>query len=241
MNLKLIGFIVCIGISIFDVFGEVLLSASTDSMTNSVEISNISLLSKRENNKSINALEQSVQIATGYRAGRTILLRSWPRRRLLTIIREIASDYYLSGLQTKYFVNAAYTTDYTVKINNRFDIGARLLYTNEYAKSYLRTGELTNSYKMYQFGGAMLVRLIYLHKRNSIKIYGDISFGCVLKNYQLQLNTGKNRRLAAGFMGHVNYLGVSFGRTIYGFGDFGFGSKGIISAGIGYRFQPKTI
>lgn len=55
-------------------------------------------------------------------------------------------------------------------------------------------------------------------------------------NYHLTRNKGNKLERNTDFMAQATFIGVRFGAKVYGTAELGVGPKGIVNAGVGYRF-----
>ncbi|MDR1591758.1 MAG: hypothetical protein LBS16_02590 [Prevotellaceae bacterium] len=94
------------------------------------------------------------------------------------------------------------------------------------------TDKLLRTNDCFMLSIAPAVRFSYLN-RKAVTLYSGLAFGFSF----LWTDTGVNN---TGFellpASQVTFFGVSFGKKLFGNVELGIGMKGIISAGIGYRF-----
>ena len=80
-----------------------------------------------------------------------------------------------------------------------------------------------------------MFRFTYLRRRN-IQLYSQLSMGLGI---YMERGKGNESYNEVNYEAHLTYLGMTFGRKIYGIVEFGVGNRGVVNAGIGYRFNLK--
>jgi hypothetical protein len=70
-----------------------------------------------------------------------------------------------------------------------------------------------------------------------IRMYSGIGIGLTINLSSVKLNgqTDHDRKLLPG--GQLTLMGLRFGRAFGGFVEFGFGTYGIVNAGLSYKFK----
>ncbi|MDR2980462.1 MAG: hypothetical protein LBV02_08525 [Bacteroidales bacterium] len=117
-------------------------------------------------------------------------------------------------------------------------LGGCFAYTGEYRIEYDKfSEEKIGSNNASLLSLAPYIRFSYLNKEK-VNLYSG--FGLAM-TYEIKSSTvGRSRHwLSTEFTGQMTFFGVSFGKTVVGFAEVGFGYKGIINMGIGYRFDSK--
>jgi hypothetical protein len=98
------------------------------------------------------------------------------------------------------------------------------------------TAGLITEYNDILLSGMARVLFSYVHKP-SVRLYSGIGLGITV-NFGKATQPNKeftDRKLWPG--GQLTFMGLRFGRALGGFFEFGFGTIGIINAGISYKFS----
>jgi hypothetical protein len=118
----------------------------------------------------------------------------------------------------------------------RFTYTGTTHYTSYYEGSYSDSSKVKLSSDDILLTGIARLLFSYVNKP-SVRVYSGIGIG-----FTVNFGTGKisdyeysERRIWPG--GQLTLMGVRFGRAFGGFFEFGFGSFGIINAGISYKFK----
>lgn len=143
-------------------------------------------------------------------------------------------DNYRLGNQV---TAGAYSFSYHYSPLRWLAVGAYLTFANVHQRSFNRlTGEAGPQYADNHLIFTPTLRFQYLN-RPMVRIYSQIGAGI-----------GRMRSKSTSFSGdqytyqeryvtiHTTILGISVGRKLYGFAEFGASSIGCMNAGIGYRF-----
>ena len=73
-------------------------------------------------------------------------------------------------------------------------------------------------------------------RKNHFGMYSSLSAGLMVQHNSMKNNGVKDSNTGASFIWHVNAVGMEFGGQLRGFGELGFGEKGILCAGLRYKF-----
>lgn len=126
---------------------------------------------------------------------------------------------------------------YKYKINRTFSVGSTFVYTS-ICTNLLSTGGVVEERESYQFFTLAVDGYVNYLQRGRFKLYGTLGVGCTMIN-QRNYDISENKKSAQNQF-HLNFqvspIGVQFGDMISGFLELGFGYKGIVSAGVAYRF-----
>lgn len=156
-----------------------------------------------------------------------------------------ANDGYQPPLLSDLFTyaGAKHTTGaislaYACRMKKWLSIGAEFTYTGTSQQFYERfTHERIYSRNKNKLSLSPMCRFTYLNRRN-IQLYSQISIGIGL---YMERGYGIASYNDVNCDAHLTYLGISFGRKLYGTIELGSGNRGMLSAGIGYRFNQKKI
>ncbi|MGL5788196.1 MAG: hypothetical protein ACRCX4_15495 [Bacteroidales bacterium] len=130
----------------------------------------------------------------------------------------------------------AISLSYSFEVRKWFSLGLEATYIGMYQSYYNTfTHERISSLNQNKIALSPMCRFTYLRRRN-IQLYSQLSMGV-----GLYMERGKDTQSynEANYEIHLTYLGMTFGKNIYGIVEFGVGNRGVINAGIGYRFTEK--
>jgi hypothetical protein len=116
----------------------------------------------------------------------------------------------------------------TVNISKRWDIGANVIYDRFWQD--FAEGRISGSYYSLQ----TMARFNYVNT-DWVRLYSSFSVGGHLVTHKEDLSTLERSGELVPDM-QLNCLGLSVGKTVFGFAEFGIGARGLISGGVGYRF-----
>lgn len=124
---------------------------------------------------------------------------------------------------------------YLYRVTKFLWLGGNLSYCGFYGRKYTAEGLIPNGWiNEHQVALMPTIRFSYLNKKY-VTLYSGLSTGLVLAvNGQ-----GPDMECNLNFAGQLTAFGVSAGDKWYGYTEFGFGYKGFICAGFGYRFNSK--
>lgn len=124
---------------------------------------------------------------------------------------------------------------YLYRVTKFLWLGGDLSYCGVYGRKYLNAGTVPDGWIKEHYIALMpTIRFSYLNKKY-VTLYSGFSTGLLLAiNGQ-----GPATECSAHFTGQLTAFGVSAGDRWYGYTEIGFGYKGVISAGFGYRFNSR--
>lgn len=118
--------------------------------------------------------------------------------------------------------------EYTTSINPWFSIGAKCTFAAKWLSEYdSHTHELFARHNAYDIGALLNMRFEWL-RRESVQMYSTIGVGLAA-----HFERAKGRCLP---MFDVTFVGLSVGRSFYGFVELGEGISGSLRGGFGIRF-----
>jgi hypothetical protein len=94
--------------------------------------------------------------------------------------------------------------------------------------------QMTAGRNRYPFTGVARFTFCY-YMKPLIQLYSRVGIGITM-DFGTNLKTGKNNDLQLQPACEINLLGLRFGRALGGFIEAGFGSYGILNAGLSYKF-----
>lgn len=115
------------------------------------------------------------------------------------------------------------------------DVGVQLSYVGYYQNFVnVSTERVDAKTRNHHIGITPTLRFTYLNKEY-VRLYSGIGIGLKInrfKNYR-DAEYGNSRDITFQLTG----FGISVGKTLFGFTEFGIGSIGLVNVGIGYRFN----
>lgn len=135
------------------------------------------------------------------------------------------------------YTTGAINLSYAYRFRRWFDFGVLLSYNSEYKRVFDNlTGDYL--YRIYQHHITVMptVRFTWLN-RQWVRMYSSLGMGAT---FGAQSITGSQKpyntdRLAFAFQ--CSYLGITVGKSLFGFAELGLGTKGLAIFGMGYRFN----
>lgn len=145
------------------------------------------------------------------------------------------SDY----VNTRRFCSGSYTLNYQRFLKWWLQAGIGVTFCN-YRQEYVdsQTGAKAFTAKSSSVSVLPNVRFNYFNRRY-FGLYSAVGMGFNVhtdRNYHLVRNKGKKLEREANFMAQATFIGVRFGAKLYVNAELGVGPKGIVNAGLGYRF-----
>ncbi|MCX6252455.1 MAG: hypothetical protein NTX61_17110 [Bacteroidetes bacterium] len=142
------------------------------------------------------------------------------------------------GYEKKSLVNSAGTflAGYSRTFNRVLSFGFQASYMNVYWEGTgYSDNEATSKHNDAVLSGIVKLSFCYVNKP-SFRMYSGFGIGISVINSTATLNGNSyyDRKLRPA--GQLTLMGVRAGRKLGGFGEFGFGTNGIINAGMFYRF-----
>lgn len=146
----------------------------------------------------------------------------------LSYMPSVESLYDSSNNYTEEYITNVWSLKYTYNFTEILAFSASLSYEGGWEKQYRRSDESFISKKYDHYITPMMhLRVHWLNRRN-VRLYSDAAVG-------VSANISKVSNLI--FAGQFTPIGVTFGRSLFGFVECGAGSVYMGGcAGIGYRF-----
>lgn len=131
------------------------------------------------------------------------------------------------------------TLDYGYWVNEWFSIGGALtwtagirnIYDNKTQQHYLTLREDYVSF-------VPIARFAWL-RRGCFQLYSSIGFGVGIE-HRVRYIDGKNNFYDPYFAYDLKPIGIAVGHNCFGFIEAGYGSRGVINVGFGYRINSKN-
>lgn len=153
----------------------------------------------------------------------------------------LPSPYYVPRIMDgPTYTTGALNVSYGYRFRRWFDLGLLFSYNCEYKRQF---SALSGDYlhRKYQHNITIMptVRFTWLN-RKWVRMYSSLGMGMTI----CATNTTGSEELYDGnsfaFAFQCSCLGLTVGRSLFGFAELGFGAKGVAIFGMGYRFNnPK--
>jgi hypothetical protein len=124
----------------------------------------------------------------------------------------------------------AIPVSFLIHPDNRFSYGADIIF-NGMSSDFSYTNGTKSSVKSNFFTILLRGDLHYINKQG-FKVYGSLAAGPSF--FKSTGSTGTSSSTRLGYQ--VTPIGLSFGNSFMGWAELGFGYRGILSAGLAYRF-----
>ncbi len=144
-------------------------------------------------------------------------------------------DYYISSK----IVSPSVYLNYSYQFVKWFSLGANFSYSGFYKNSsdlVTDAKRITESQHFLSF--TPIVRFDWLN-REVIRLYSSVGIGLGYSIDKKHNHIKGTSIYSTGiiFSYDVTFIGITIGRKVYGFCEFGIGNNGIARAGVGYRFN----
>lgn len=114
-------------------------------------------------------------------------------------------------------------------------VGGALVWSGGFSGIYdYRAYKRVGTYNYSSYSLLPIVRFAWL-RRGIVQLYSGVGLGVAVAHY----NTLERMRIQANASFDFTFIGISVGRNLFGFFDISAGSRGAITAGVGYRFLNK--
>lgn len=136
------------------------------------------------------------------------------------------------------YTSGVWTLAYDYRFRKWFDLGLAVSYYGEYCRSY---SNLDSSFvgrdRIHAVTVMPVARFTWLNRKwvrmySSLGLGATFGFGC--------LDRGTDCFSATSVALQFTPVGISVGRSLFGFAEIGFGAQGALMMGIGYKFKPKN-
>ncbi len=145
-------------------------------------------------------------------------------------------EHYNRG---KYFYNKRYHTQalslsYTQELKRWLALSINASYSGSYQNQRIAGSErVTDTYRKHRFALYPTVRFTYVNS-SMIRLYSGIGLGFGMKREKdFFTNEYKTKTYLTG---QLTFIGISIGRNLFACWELGYGQRGFLTAGIGYRF-----
>ena len=140
------------------------------------------------------------------------------------------SDDYL----TRRILTPALSATYHYRLLKWLSVGGYISYSAAFSEGKnIITGK-NFAYQDHFLAIAPSIRFSFLN-RKYVSLYAGLAVGITYQFSTDNDNAGVNYQI----LGQATAFGISVGKKWFGFTEVGFGNKGIVTAGFGYRFDNK--
>ena len=135
------------------------------------------------------------------------------------------------------YASGSWSLAYDYRFTKWFDLGAVVNYYGEYSKLYGRDGwTLAGRDRTHYVSVMPLVRFTWLNRKWG-RMYSSTGLGLTIE-YGEYGHASSYRDVLVAFQ--FTPIGISVGRSLFGFAEVGAGVQGALMMGIGYKFNPKN-
>ena len=140
------------------------------------------------------------------------------------------------------YTDGAWSLSYDYRFRKWLDAGLTLGYYGEYSSSF-RYSHRNEAWSYiggsYEFCLTVMpvVRFTWLN-RKWVRMYSTVGLGVSFEFGHDACEATRFRETLAVFQ--LTPVGISVGRSLFGFAEAGFGVQGALMVGIGYKFKPKN-
>lgn len=145
-------------------------------------------------------------------------------------------DRYNRGkyLYNKIHYTQALSLSYTQDLKRWLSLSINMSYSGTSQKQKISgSEETTDTYRKHRFSLYPTIRFNYLNKP-MVRLYSGIGIGVGMTNEKKFFTNESETDMY--LTGQLTLIGVSVGRTLFSTFEIGLGERGVLSAGIGYRF-----
>lgn len=136
------------------------------------------------------------------------------------------------------YTGGAWSLSYDYRFRKWFDLGLTLGYYSEYSRSYSnRDASPVGRNRAHALTVMPAVRFTWMNRR-WVRMYSSLGLGATFVFGHRDRNTDCFREGHAAFQ--FTPVGISVGRSLFGFAEVGVGAQGTLMMGIGYKFKPKN-
>lgn len=153
----------------------------------------------------------------------------------------LPSPYYVPRIiDGPTYTTGALSVSYGYRFRRWFDLGLLFSYNCEYKRQF---NALSGDYlhRKYQHNITIMptIRFTWLN-RKWVRMYSSLGMGMTINTTNTTGSGGSTDGNSYALAFQCSYLGLTVGRSLFGFAELGFGAKGVAIFGMGYRFNnPK--
>lgn len=135
------------------------------------------------------------------------------------------------------YTSGAWSLSYDYRFKKWFDLGLTLGYYGEYSKTYSNKDLSLTSHNRAHFVTVMPLLWFTWLNRKWVRMYTTIGLGATFGT-GTDFDGEKFSEDTAAFQ--FTPIGISVGRSLFGFAEVGLGAQGVLMMGVGYKFKPKN-
>ncbi len=136
------------------------------------------------------------------------------------------------------YTAGAWSLSYDYRFRKWFDLGLTLGYYGEYSRSYSNmNASPVGRNRAHAITVMPAVRFTWLNRR-WVRMYSSLGLGATFVFGHRDHNTDSFRERHVAFQ--FTPVGISVGRSLFGFAEIGAGAQGCLMMGVGYKFKPKN-
>lgn len=133
------------------------------------------------------------------------------------------------------YTSGAWSLSYDYRFKKWFDLGLTLGYYGEYSRSYSNKDFSPVGRNRVHFITVMPVARFTWLNRRWVRMYSAVGLGATFRTGVDFDGESDAETIAFQF----TPIGISVGRSLFGFAEVGVGAQGVLMMGIGYKFKPK--
>lgn len=131
-----------------------------------------------------------------------------------------------------------WTLSYDYRFKKWFDLGLALSYYGEYSNSYSNfDSSLASRNRAHAITVMPVARFTWLN-RKWVRMYSSFGLGATFGFGHLDYDSYYFEETT--FALQFTPVGISVGRSLFGFAEIGVGAQGVLMMGMGYKFKPKN-
>lgn len=132
------------------------------------------------------------------------------------------------------YTSGVWSLSYGYRFNKWFDLGVLFSYYGQYSAIYSNVdNRKLHPDTKHNISILPVARFTWLN-RPLVRMYSSVALGALI-----EVEEWSHRSTEAYVGGQLVLIGVSVGKSLFGFAELGAGTQGIATIGIGYRFNDK--
>lgn len=136
------------------------------------------------------------------------------------------------------YTSGTWSLSYDYRFKKWFDLGLTLSYYGEYSRSYSnRNSSPVGRNRAHAVTVMPMARFTWLNRR-WVRMYSSLGLGATFGYGRFDTEGSRPENAMIAFQ--VTPVGISVGRSFFGFAEIGLGAQGALMMGVGYRFNPKN-
>ncbi len=136
------------------------------------------------------------------------------------------------------YTSGTWSLSYDYRFKKWFDLGLTLSYYGEYSRSYSnRDSSPVGRNRAHALTVMPMARFTWLNRR-WVRMYSSLGLGATFGYGRFDTEGSRPENAMIAFQ--VTPVGISVGRSFFGFAEIGLGAQGALMMGVGYRFNPKN-